>query len=258
MVRLIAYNIEYCEGIAHTPWEYLKAAHFLRSPKGLDKRMASYLANHDPDILGLLEVDTGSVRSRRRDETTFFAESLGFNTVVKTNKYDGTDAWHRFVKHLPIFKHQDNAVLTRLNVENATFHTLSKGLKNVAIEVTVSDPEPHTVLLVHLALFKSARRQQLNDIKHILRGIETPVILCGDFNTFNQEELNDLLETTRLHDAYAEATVAKEKTAPTWNPAYRLDNVLHTPEISVDDYTILGAEFSDHLPVKLDYSVSTK
>ena len=258
MVRLIAYNIEYCEGVSHGFWEYVNAAHLLRSPKGLDKRMTSYLADQDPDILGLVEVDTGSIRSRRKDETAFFAESLGFEHVVKTNKYDSDDYWHRLLKNLPVFQYQDNAVLSKYDVDSATFHTLSKGVKNIAIEVTFSEPQPHTVILVHLALFKGARQQQLSELQYVVKDVETPLIVCGDFNTFKEDELNILLEETRLHDAYTEADTVKTNTAPTWNPKHRLDNVLHTPGISLDDYSVLDADFSDHLPVRLDYSVSTK
>lgn len=256
MVRLIAYNIEYCEGVSHSPWEYLNAAHLLRSPAGLDKKMVSYLAQYDPDVLGLVEVDTGSMRSRGKDETRFFADALGFETVIKTNKYDGDDYWHRVLKHLPIFKYQANAVLSKYAVRSATFHTLSAGMKNIAIEVTLDEPAPHTILLVHLALFKRARKQQLEDIQHILHRIDTPTVLCGDFNSFDTDELNELLENTSLHDAYQEVDQpAKQNTAPTWNPTHRLDNVLHTPGIDLHDYNVLDAEFSDHLPVLMDYSV---
>lgn len=258
MVRLIAYNIEYCEGISHSWWEYIKAARLLRSPQGLDKEMASYLARFEPGVLGLVEVDTGSMRSHHRDETRFFADALGLNNVIKTNQYDSDDYWHRLLKHLPIFKYQDNAVLTRYNVQSATFHTLSRGVKNIAIEVTLAEPRPHTVVLVHLALFKAARQQQIQDLKRIIKRIDTPVIVCGDFNSFDTDELNDLLESTQLHDAYAETSLKAGETAPTWNPKQRLDNVLHTPRINVDAYDVLDAPFSDHLPVLMDYSVSTK
>jgi endonuclease/exonuclease/phosphatase family metal-dependent hydrolase len=258
VVRLIAYNIEYCEGISHGAWEYLNAAHLLRSPQGLDKKMASYLASKDPDVLGLVEVDTGSIRSQHRDEAQFFADALGLEHVVKTNKYDGSDYSHRLLRHLPIFKYQNNAVLSSYAVQSAAFHTLSKGVKNIAIQVTFSEPTPHTILLVHLALFRGARKQQIRDLHDVITGIPTPLIVCGDFNTFKSDELNELLEETRLQDAYVESNGVQKNTAPTWNPKHRLDNVLHTPEITVDNYKVLDASFSDHLPVQLDYSVSTK
>lgn len=258
VVRLISYNIEYCEGISHGPLDYLKASHYLRSPPGLDEKMASYLSRRDPDIVGLVEVDAGSVRARRKDETAVFAEALGFDTVVKTNKYDSSDYWHQILRSLPLFKYQDNALLTGLSVDGATYHTLSRGMKNVAIQLDLAEPEPHTVLLVHLALFEHARTQQLRDIKNILGGIDQPLLVCGDFNTFNDDEIKAFLEDTRLHDAYEEVGVSSPETAPTWNPTHRLDNILHTPAISVHSYNVLDAEFSDHLPVELDYSVSAK
>lgn len=220
--------------------------------------MASYLSDHHPDTLGFVEIDTGSIRAHSKDETAFFAEALGFEHVVKTNKYDSDDYWHRLLKNLPVFQYQDNAVLSRYDVETATFHTLSKGVKNIAIEVEFSEPNPHTVILVHLALFKGARMQQLNELTYIVNDADTPVIVCGDFNTFNPDELNILLESTRLHDAYSEADHAQKNTAPTWNPKHRLDNVLHTPRINLDRYRVLDADFSDHLPVMLDYSIESK
>lgn len=250
-MRLISYNIEYCEGTTHGVWEYLNAAHALRSPKGLDKRMASFLANQDPDILGLVEVDEGSFRSRERDETAFFADRLGLSNIVKTQKYRG--GWRRALKLLPILKHQDNAVLTKHEVKSATFHELSKGFKNVVIEVTLSEPSVHTVLLVHLALFRGTRRTQLLELRRLVNDINTPILLCGDFNTFSSEELNYLLEETRLRDAYS----GREGfTQPSWNPTHRLDNVLVTNDVDVTDYRVLDAHFSDHLPVQVDYEVT--
>ena len=53
----------------------------------------------------------------------------------------------------------------------------------------------------HLALGKKARARQIKELANIVNRIKNPVILMGDFNTFNGEkEIRHLLEKTHLKD----------------------------------------------------------
>ena len=78
----------------------------------------------------------------------------------------------------------------------------------------------------------------------------------GDFNIFHgKKELNKLLKKTHLVDS-SELDYSKIKfTEPSWHPSKRLDFILISKGIKVKDYEVLQADFSDHLPVLLDFTV---
>jgi len=73
-MRFLLYNIRYATGTGaafHLP---VPGAGYLRTnPRVLDG-ITRFIKSQDPDIVGLIEVDTGSIRSRRVNQ----AESLGF------------------------------------------------------------------------------------------------------------------------------------------------------------------------------------
>src|ERR1041384_5899533 len=75
VLRLLVYNIRYATGTGpafHLP---LPGAGYLRSnPRVLD-RITHYLKSLDPDLVGLIEVDTGSVRSGLVNQAVQIAES---------------------------------------------------------------------------------------------------------------------------------------------------------------------------------------
>lgn len=255
MVRLISFNMEYCEGTTESALEYLNGVRALHSPKHLDEQMMSYLADWHPDILGLVEVDFGSFRTHQRDEAEFFASHIGFESIIRGSKYQDS-LLSRLIRRLPLGGKQGNAVLSSLPVKDTYFHILSRGMKNLVIEVEFENPS-FTLLLVHLALFKRTRRYQIKELTQIIQNIDTPVILCGDMNTFHKEEIHHILTKTKLHDLYTESKYSSNpKTEPSWRPKYRLDNVFGSKEVSVEQYRVLNVHFSDHLPVLVDFSVS--
>ena len=254
MTRLIIYNIEYCEGTIKGIWQYLDLYHVFRARKFLDQNMVEYLKDFKPDVLALIEVDSGSVRSKHVNESQFFSESLNLNNMAHITKYSVKGFFNLFNK-LPILKHQENSLLSKHKLENVKYHYLSKGSKRVVIEATIKLKKKVTILIVHLALFKKTRLKQLHDLVKIVNNIKNPVILAGDFNTFKVDELNILLDNTNLVDAYSFNKTKQKFTEPSWKPKYRLDNILVSPEIKIKNYEILEAHFSDHLPVMVDFDL---
>jgi len=62
-LRLLVYNIRYATGIGpafHLPFP---GAGYLRSSRKVLDGITSFVKAQDPDIVGLIEVDLGSVRS---------------------------------------------------------------------------------------------------------------------------------------------------------------------------------------------------
>ncbi len=255
MVRAITYNIEYCEGLIGRWFDYLKFWKIFLPPKNLDQRLVSALKKLKPDILALIEVDTGSFRSRHKDEVRFLEEKLGLNDFIEKIKYPLT-GWLRLFHHLPILKKQANALLSRFKFKKIKYHVFHEGTKRMVIEATVLCPTPVTFLVAHLALGKRARAKQIKELIKIVNSIQNPVILMGDFNTFHGEkEVEELLKKTHLKDKINLDTKSIPLTEPAWHPTRRLDYILTSRQIKVRKYSVLKFQFSDHLPLMIDFAV---
>ena len=251
MVRLVCYNIEYCEGIEGRWYQYLEFWRIFFPPKGLDQRMVGTLKEIKPDILALVEVDTGSFRAKK-DEVVFFEKGLGMNSFVEKIKYP-LQGWFSLFHHVPILNKQANAIISKFRISGVKYHLLHEGTKRVVIEATVHCPKRIRLLLAHLALGGETRRKQIEELIGIVNSIDDPVILMGDFNTFKGEiEIKSLLKETHLKDMMRSRSMS---TQPAWHPVKRLDYVLASPSIKIKRYEVLRYSFSDHLPLFVEFTV---
>ncbi|MEK6875837.1 MAG: endonuclease/exonuclease/phosphatase family protein, partial [Nanoarchaeota archaeon] len=201
MVRLIVYNIEYCEGISGLWWQYLEFWKIFFPPKGMDQRIVEQLKKLKPDILALVEVDTGSFRTKK-DEVVFFEKKLGMKNFIEKIKYP-FEGWLKLFHYVPILNKQANAIIAKERLSKVRYHVFHEGTKRVVIEATIHVPKKVTLLLAHLALGKKARAKQIQELTKIVNSIKNPVILMGDFNTFNGEkEIKILLKETHLHHRF--------------------------------------------------------
>ena len=253
MVKLICYNIEYCEGIEGIWYQYLEFWKIFFPPQKLDQQLVDALKRLKPDILALVEVDTGSFRSRGKDEVRFIEEKLKLHNFVEKIKYP-LQGWLRLFHHVPILDKQANAIISRYKMSKVLYHVLHEGTKRVVIEVTVHVPQKVTLLLAHLALSKKTRARQIDELITIVNSIKNPVILMGDFNTFNgEEEIKVLLRKTHLKDKIGLDTKSLPLTEPAWHPTRRLDYILTSPKLKIKKYSVLNFHFSDHLPLMVDF-----
>jgi len=253
MVKVISYNIEYCEGIPGRWYQYLKIWKIFFPPKNLDKRIIKTLKKLKPDVLTLIEVDTGSLRSRGRDEVRFIEKEMGMKSFVEKVKYPLT-GWASLFHHLPILKKQANAIISRYKLTNIKYHVFHEGTKRMIIEATVKCPKPVTLLAAHLALGGKTRAKQIKELTKIVNNIKNPVILMGDFNTFHGEsEIKNLLKKTHLKDKIALDKKSVPLTEPAWHPSLRLDYILTSSDLNVKNYSVLHFNYSDHLPIMIDF-----
>ncbi|HIH12036.1 TPA: endonuclease/exonuclease/phosphatase family protein [Candidatus Woesearchaeota archaeon] len=253
MVRLICYNIEYCEGMEGLWYQYLQFWKMFFPPPNLDQRIVTELKKYKPDILSLVEVDTGSFRSKK-DEVVFFEHKLGFRNFIEKVKYP-LHGWLRLFHYVPILNKQANAILSRYKISHVRYHVFHEGTKRVVIEATIHCPKKVTLLLAHLALGGETRKKQIKELITIVNNIKNPVILMGDFNTFHgKEEIQSLLRKTHLDDTSSLDKHCRVLTEPTWHPTRRLDYILTSPQIKVEKYQVLKFPFSDHLPLYVEFS----
>src|SRR5512134_174280 len=183
-MRLLLYNIRYATGTGaafHLP---VPGAGYLRSNPRVLEGITRFIKSTDPDIVGLVEVDTGSIRTGRVNQAEVIAESLGHYSTYQC-KYGAS-----FVNK------QANAFLAAPRVEGERFHYFDTGIKRLIIELELDDL---CVFLVHLSLKFRHRAAQLRQVYELVRRSTKPVIVAGDFNTFwGEHEIALFMEATGL------------------------------------------------------------
>ena len=128
-MRLLLYNIRYATGHKkgfHLPLPY--AGFFKKTGANLE-RIIHFIRLIDPDIIGLVEVDSGSYRSSNACQAAQIANDLGYHFVVETKYSDSS-----FIHRVPIIRQQSNALLSRNEIIDTSFHYFSQGVKRLIIK----------------------------------------------------------------------------------------------------------------------------
>jgi endonuclease/exonuclease/phosphatase family metal-dependent hydrolase len=208
-------------------------------------RITEFIKSQDPDIVGLVEVDTGSIRSNRINQAESIGQSLGHYSVYQC-KY-GESSLNQM---LPIVRKQGNAFLAAPRVHGERFHYFDKGIKRLTIELEL---EECSVFLVHLSLKYRHRQQQLHSLHDLVVASKKPVIIAGDFNTFwGGHEIYLFMKAAGLQSANR----ASLPSYPSNSPRKELDFVLYGNGIDIHNFFIPAVPYSDHLPLICDFSVN--
>jgi len=240
-MRFLFYNIRYGTGGRRllVPW----SGYFRRTTKNL-KAITDFVQDLDPDIIGLVEVDSGSYRSRSENQAEIIAKALSHEHTYKC-KYDKKSFAHR----VPIMRKQGNAFLTRDTVMDAKFHYFDRGVKRLVIQLELKEL---TVFLVHLALSFRARHHQLGALYTMVKNAKKPHIVAGDFNSrWGDQEIKLFLAATGLTSAGPSGIA----TYPSWAPKRQLDFILHSPHIKITNFEMPRVTLSDHLPLVCDFEM---
>lgn len=242
-MRFLLYNIRYATG--HGPGYHmpLPFAGFFKQTSNTLERIVSFIRSVDPDIIALVEVDSGSYRSQKCCQAETIARELDHFHVVKT-KYGGQSLANR----VPVLNKQGNGLLTNQIILNHHFHYFDEGVKRLVIEVELKEV---SIFTVHLSLKFKHRQQQLERLHRIIADREKPVIVAGDFNTFGgNREVQLFLAATGLVDA----NLAGLPSHPSHAPKRHLDFILHSPEITASNFSIPDIRLSDHAPLICDFT----
>ncbi len=236
-LRLLTYNVH--KGIGGIDRRYRP------------KRVIETIAQHQPDIVFLQEVDDGVPRSNHDCQVDLFAAELGMehaayqrNVAVKEGHY-GNAILSRFpltqVDHLDLtirFKKRRQALIANCHI---------------AMEGVFRD-----LLLVnfHLGLAGFERRIQVNrlldsDVLQRLEGAEATIV-AGDCNDF----WGTLAERI-MHPAGFQSAGCGLKTFPALFPAMTLDYIYHRGDLQLQQIftckSSVAREASDHLPLIADF-----
>lgn len=186
------------------------------------------------DIVGLQEVDSGSLRTGFLDQTEYLAHRARF------------PYWYRQVnRSLGKIAQHSNGVLSRVRPHTVDEHKLPglRGRGAMLVELP-TNREPLLVCIMHLALGKRARRLQLGYISELVKEYSQLVVM-GDFNCGSESrELLDLVDSTHL-----KLPVEDLKTFPSWRPNRKFDHILISETLNLRKTNVLEHTHSDHLPI---------
>jgi endonuclease/exonuclease/phosphatase family metal-dependent hydrolase len=237
-LHLLSYNIQ--AGIYTRQYtEYLTNSwkHILPHRERLHNltRIAAMLRQFD--LVGLQEVDAGSLRSGFIDQTEYLAYQARF------------PYWYKQVnRNLGRLAQHSNGMLSRLRPARITEYKLPglPGRGAVVVEFDASDGATLAVCIVHLALGWRARRRQL----HYIAGLAARyryMILMGDFNCdCNSRSLRALVDGSALQGLDCEL-----KTFPSWQPRRTLDHILVSDSLRILEAQVVDYPLSDHLPLSM-------
>jgi len=244
-MRLLLYNIRYAVGGGASMHMPLPGAGYVLGNKDVLPEITKFIKSVDPDIVGLIEVDTGSIRSRKVNQAEKIASDLGMNTSYET-KY-GTKS---FNKMLPIVRKQGNAFMAAPRVHGEKFHYFDTGIKRLIIELEMSE---FAVFLVHLSLKYRHRHLQLRRLYDLIQETEKPVIVAGDFNTFwGENEIYLFKRAAGLTSANPDGI----PTYPSRSPRKELDFILYQEGIEVTGFEVPEVKLSDHLPLVCEFNIT--
>ena len=190
------------------------------------------------DVVGLQEIDGGSIRSGFVNQVEFLSHAAGFPYwYAQTNRDLG-----------PIAQH-GNGLLTRIEPEGLEDHKLPgmiPGRGAVFVRVPYAGDEL-VIVMLHLSLGKQSRQKQLAYVAEQVAH-ERQVILMGDMNT----PMHELLEDSPLQHLNLQPAEQVNPTYPAWEPAMALDHVLVSSNLVIKNYQVLDCRVSDHLPIAVE------
>lgn len=246
MYRALVYNIAYATGAPGSHTENLLRLHryFLKKSYCNLNEISKFISNTDPDIIGLLEVDTGSFRASKINQVSAISSITDYYTHYTTKYGDSLTS-----KIIPILRKQGNAILTKEKESNGIYHYFPGGFKKLILEL---DMNGLRFFLVHLSLSERVRTIQLKHISNLLATNKSPVIVAGDFNAF--KGINELEEIQKRLNLINPNTYHKP-TFPAWNPKHQIDFLLCSKDIKIINFDIPSIMLSDHLPIILDFEL---
>ena len=241
-LRLLSYNIQVGVDTRHYR-EYVTKGwrHLLPHRERLLNlnRIADVLGEYD--MVGLQEVDAGSLRSGFVDLTEYLAHRAGF------------PHWYRQVnRNIGMLAQHSNGFLTHVQPFRVTHHRLPGGPgRGASLFEYGDDPQALRVCSLHLALGRRARARQLDFVGELVRDYQSLVVM-GDLNAgCDALEVRRFVNRTRLFEPACD-----QATFPSWRPIRKIDHILVAESLRVREARVLEYPLSDHLPISVELELS--
>jgi endonuclease/exonuclease/phosphatase family metal-dependent hydrolase len=194
----------------------------------------------DFDVVGLQEVDAGSLRSGFINQTEYLAARGHFPFWFdQTNRKLGKIAQH------------SNGLLSKIKPSEISDHKLP-GLpgRGALFARFGHGRDSLVVVILHLALGQKARMRQLAYVSEVASDFKY-VVVMGDMNCKpDSKEIRQLLKHSDLHEPLEDLF-----TWPSWRPQRSIDHILVSSSLRVDKTHVLNHTYSDHLPIAMEVTL---
>jgi endonuclease/exonuclease/phosphatase family metal-dependent hydrolase len=245
MPRLLTYNVHRCVG----------------TDKRLDiARIVGVIAEHDPDIVCLQELDVGRARTGNVDQAEAIAAGLDmsfhFNAAMLIEAEEYGDA---LLTRRPERLIRKGGLPTIRGIPGLE----PRGAVWAAIDF---DGVEVNVINTHLGLVPREQRLQAAALmgKDWLGhpDCKGPTILTGDFNATSITRPYQTLSRNGFSDCQRKLGLKQTvKTFPSAFPAIRIDHAFVSPHIRITGvkapFSPLARVASDHLPLVIDFEIDT-
>jgi endonuclease/exonuclease/phosphatase family metal-dependent hydrolase len=238
-IRLLSYNIQ--AGISTARYRhYITRSwkHVLPHAQRFSNldRIAQLVKEYD--IVGLQELDAGSLRSGYVNLTEYLSDKSGLPFW-----YDQTN--RRIARH-------STGLLSRFHPTEIIEHRLPGRIpgRGALMIRYGSKQESLIVMILHMALGRRARLRQFDYLSEVINEYRH-VILMGDLNCPSESvEMDYLINRTLMSEPIHEM-----HTFPSWRPQRNIDHILVTPTLQVDSVRVLNYSLSDHLPIEMELTL---
>lgn len=204
--------------------------------------IAQLIEDQQAEIVTLQEVSRGWVVNGSVDMAVWLSWRLGMPVTFSSTS--GLDWGHAVLSRFRVTRHDEFAL-------PPPGLPLSRGF--AYHEINVGDPQPLLLINTHLhhrQADNTIREQQAATILHFLEGNPMRrLLITGDLNAQPTDPVLLSLQAAGLRDLIAEAGATPGYTFPADNPARRIDYILASPDIGLQQLEIAPAVISDHLGI---------
>jgi endonuclease/exonuclease/phosphatase family metal-dependent hydrolase len=238
-LRLLSFNIQagtstarYHHYVTHSWRQILPHSRRTETLDAISQLVAEY------DMVALQEADSGSLRSGFINQSRYLATHAGMPFWChQSNRRVGTVAY------------AGNGFLSRFEPDAVDEFRLPGAIPGRGSLVVRFGQGEHAlvVAVVHLALGKRARKQQLEFLSTQFQPCRNLVVM-GDLNAqTHSREISAFCDTLGLA-----APTRSLASYPSWQPQRAIDHILVGPSMSASAARVVDVGFSDHCPVELE------
>jgi len=189
------------------------------------------------DLVGLQEVDCGSLRSGFVNQAKYLATHAGFPWWT-----------HQPNRKVGVIAHAGNGLLSHLHPVRVDEHRLPGAIpgRGALVVKFGAGKSALWIVVLHLALGRRARFQQLRYVAHLVAA-HPHVVVMGDLNTGPESgEVEEFRSRSGLV-----LPKGRPNTFPSWQPQRAIDHIMVSPGLEVLAYNTLESQLSDHLPLAI-------
>lgn len=199
--------------------------------------ISNFIKQSKADVIGLQEVDTYLGRSYFINEIKYLAKRLKMYYAFGPNIKIGLGSY-------------GNGILSRYPiVKKNNYHLTSTGERRGVLSVLIELDSYRKIwfLTTHLGLNSKERVMQSQEILKIIKRLDYPVILTGDFNETPENEAYSIINHVLVDGAFS--ANSDYYSYLDGDEPVRIDYIMHSKDISVESIKAVDCNLSDHFPV---------